>query len=52
MHEVPIAAAINQGVLVIFFLIFVGVVWWLYVRSGNEKLEQHRFDILKEDQNG
>lgn len=52
MHEIPFAAAINQGVLITFFLIFVGVFWWLYIRSGNESLEQHRFDILKEDQNG
>jgi len=52
MHEIPIASAISQGVLVTFFLIFVGVVWWLYFRSDNESLEQHRFDVLREDRNG
>ncbi len=49
MHEVPIASPILQGVLVLFFLIFSGVLWWLYIRRGNENLEQHRFDVLRED---
>lgn len=52
MHEIPIASAISQGVMVTFFLVFVGVIWWLYIRSGNESLEQHRFDVLREDRNG
>lgn len=49
MHELPMMAVIQQVVLVTFFLIFTGVIWWLYFRSGNETLEQHRFDVLKED---
>lgn len=42
-------AIIQQGVLVTFFLIFTGMIWWLYIRSGNETLEQHRFDVLQEE---
>tara|TARA_Y100000114_G_C11558728_1_gene230750 strand:+ start:192 stop:326 length:135 start_codon:yes stop_codon:yes gene_type:complete len=40
---------IKEGVLVTFFTIFAGMIWWLYIRKGNESLEQHRFDVLKED---
>lgn len=49
MHEIPMMAIVQQGVLVTFFLIFTGVIWWLYIRSGNESLEEHRFDVLKEE---
>lgn len=49
MHTLPWMATIQQIVMVTFFLIFTGVIWWLYIRSGNESLEQHRFDVLKED---
>lgn len=50
MNELPFLALIKQGVLVTFFLVFTGVIWWLYVRPGNQDLEQHRFDVLKEDE--
>lgn len=49
MHDFAMLALIKQGVLVTFFLVFSGVIWWLYLRPGNESLEQHRFDVLKED---
>jgi cbb3-type cytochrome oxidase subunit 3 len=42
-------ALVKQGVLVMFFLIFTGLIWWTFLRSGNSKLEQHRFDIINED---
>lgn len=46
MHDFAMLALIKQGVLVTFFLVFSGVIWWLYLRPGNESLEQHRFDVL------
>ncbi len=42
-------ALIQQGVLVTFFLIFTGMIWWLYLCRGNESLEQHRYDVLQEE---
>ena len=52
MHEIPMAAAVSQAVLVTFFTIFSGIVWWLYIRSGNESLEQHRYDVIPEEKHG
>lgn len=52
MHEIPMLALIQQVVLVTFFVIFSGMIWWLYLRSGNENLEQHRFDVLREENHG
>ena len=49
MNDLPMLALIKQGVLVTFFLIFSGFIWWLYFRPGNSALEEHRFDVLKED---
>jgi cbb3-type cytochrome oxidase subunit 3 len=49
MYEIPMLALIKQCVLVTFFLIFCGMIWWLFFRPGNRDLEQHRFDVLKED---
>ena len=49
MHDIPMLAFIKQGVLVTFFLIFSGYIWWLYFYPGNRSLEEHRFDVLKED---
>lgn len=49
MHEFHLLALIKQGVLVTFFLIFSGMIWWLYFRTGNASLEQHRFDVLSEE---
>jgi len=50
MQVVASAALIKEVVLVTFFLLFCGVIWWLYLRPGNRKLEQHKFDVLKDDQ--
>lgn len=49
MHEMPMLVLIKEGVLITFFAIFTGMIWWLYIRKGNESLEQHRFDVLKEE---
>ena len=49
MHELPMLALLKEGVLITFFLIFSGLIWWLYLRPGNCSLEEHRFDVLKED---
>lgn len=49
MNELPFLVLIKEGVLVTFFLIFSGMIWWLYFRAGNQKLEEHRYDILKGD---
>lgn len=49
MHELPMLALVKQGVLVMFFLIFTAMIWWTFFRTGNSKLEQHRFDIISED---
>jgi cbb3-type cytochrome oxidase subunit 3 len=49
MHELPMLALLKEGVLITFFLIFSGLIWWLYLRPGNRSLEEHRFDVLKED---
>ena len=49
MYEIPMMALIKQGVLVTFFLIFSGMIWWLYFLPGNRELEQHRFDVIQED---
>lgn len=49
MNELPWLALIKQGVLVTYFLIFTGMIWWLYIRKGNDALEQHRYDVLNEE---
>ena len=49
MHEIPMMALIKQGVTVLFFLIFTGMFTWLYLVKPNKALEEHRFDILKEE---
>ena len=49
MHELPMLALLKECVLITFFLIFSGLIWWLYLRPGNRSLEEHRFDVLKED---
>lgn len=48
MNEIPFLVLVKQGVLITFFLIFSGMIWWLYFRSGNQELEQHRYDVLEE----
>lgn len=50
MNEIPMLAFIQQVVLVTFFLIFSGMIWWLFLRSGNDSLEEHRFDVVKESE--
>lgn len=49
MYELPMLVLIKEGVLVTFFTIFTGMIWWLYFYKGNEVLENHRFDPLRED---
>lgn len=49
MHDIPMLVLIKEGVLITFFTIFTGMIWWLYFRKGNESLEAHKFDPLGED---
>ncbi|MFA5504840.1 MAG: hypothetical protein WC314_14945 [Vulcanimicrobiota bacterium] len=49
MYEIPMVALIKQVVLVTFFGIFTGMIWWLYLLPGNRALEEHRFDVLGEE---
>lgn len=49
MNELPFLVLIKEVVLVLFFLIFSGMIWWLYFRTGNQELEKHRFDVLGEE---
>lgn len=50
MYELPMLAVIKQGVSVMFFTVFSAVIWWVYIRRGNDRLEQHRFDVLREEE--
>ncbi len=50
MVELPFLALIKQIVLVTFFLVFCGVIWWCYLRRGNQELERYRFAALDLDE--
>lgn len=47
MFELPFLALLKEIILVTFFLTFCGVIWWCYLRNGNEELERHRFAVLE-----
>ena len=49
MEPIPYLDIIKQGVLLVFFFTFSGVIYWTYGLNSAEELEKQRFLVLEEE---